>query len=51
MIPKVLTPFFHFRDELIVQEGLVFIGNRFFVPKAMQRSMRELAHPLRAPKN
>ncbi|CAH8560353.1 unnamed protein product [Dicrocoelium dendriticum] len=43
-LPGELTPFFHFRDELIVQDGLIFKGNRILIPKALQRAMTELVH-------
>ncbi|CAH8491041.1 unnamed protein product [Dicrocoelium dendriticum] len=43
-LPKELTPFFNFRDELVTQDGLIFKGNRILVPKAMQRPMLELIH-------
>lgn len=43
-LPKELTPFFNFLDELVIQDGLIFKGNRVLIPKAMQRRMVEMIH-------
>ena len=43
-LPLCLTPFFHIRDELTVQNGLLFRGERVIVPQAMQSKMMKLVH-------
>ena len=43
-VPLCLTPFYHVRDEISLQNGLLFRGERVIVPRAMQRVMMDLVH-------
>lgn len=42
--PCGLRSYFHFRDELNVQDGLVFKGHQIVVPHTMCREIREALH-------
>lgn len=35
-LPAVVTPYFQFRDELVVHEGLILRGDRVFIPKTFR---------------
>ena len=43
-VPETVHPYYNFRDELTVQDQLVFKGKRFVVPAAMRKEMMVLAH-------
>ena len=43
-LPAVLAPYFSFRDEMSVYDGLVFKGERLLIPKQMRSSMKERLH-------
>ena len=43
-VPASLTPYFHIRDELSVQNGLIFQGERVVVPKSMRSTMIQAVH-------
>ena len=43
-LPAVLAPYFSFRDELSVYDGLVFKGERLLISKQMQPKMKEQLH-------
>ncbi|KAK3703041.1 hypothetical protein QZH41_018854 [Actinostola sp. cb2023] len=43
-VPTTLTPYYGFRDELAVHDGLIYRGERLVIPKEMKPMMRELAH-------
>ncbi|KAK2549086.1 Uncharacterized protein P5673_030588 [Acropora cervicornis] len=43
-LPAMLTPYFSFRDEMSVYDGLVFKGERLLLPKRMRRKMEERIH-------
>ncbi len=34
-----ITAFFHIRDELVTQDGLIFRGDRLIIPKSLRRQM------------
>jgi hypothetical protein len=36
-LPPTITPYFHLRDELTTQEGLVFRGDRVVIPKSLRK--------------
>ena len=38
-LPAHVAPYFHFRDELVVQEGLVLRGDRVVIPKAFRKEI------------
>ena len=42
--PMLTIPYYHFRDELSVQESLIFRGERLVVPKHMRKEMLEEIH-------
>ena len=43
-LPAVLAPYFTYRDELSVYDGLVFKGERLLIPKQMRQKMKERLH-------
>ena len=43
-IPAAAAPYFHFRDELSEQDGVIFRGNRAVVPTALRHDMLERIH-------
>ena len=43
-IPAAAAPYFHFRDELSKQDGVIFRGNRAVVPTALRHDMLERIH-------
>lgn len=43
-VPECVHPYFDFRDELAVQDQLVFKGSQLVVPAAMRKEMMAVAH-------
>ena len=43
-VPECVLPYFDFRDELTVQDQLVFKGAELVVPAAMRKDMMAVAH-------
>ena len=43
-VPECVLPYFDFRDELTVQDQLVFKGAQLVVPAAMRKDMMVVAH-------
>ena len=43
-LPATVTPYFHIRDELVVQDGLILRGDRVIIPKALRKEMIEDLH-------
>ena len=43
-IPAQVIPYFHFRDELSVQDGFIFKGERVVIPQSMRRDMLKRIH-------
>ena len=43
-LPLMVKPYFNFRDELSVQDGLIFRGERLIVPKGMRHKIKEDLH-------
>ena len=43
-LPAVLAPYFSFRDEMSVYEGLIFKGERLLILKQMQPKMKQRLH-------
>ena len=43
-IHLLITPYFHFRDELSVQHGVIFKGERAVIPKELRRDMMKRIH-------
>ena len=43
-LPAVLAPYFSFRDELSIYDGLVFKGERLLLPRQMRPKMKERLH-------
>ena len=41
-LPTQLTPYFSMRDELTVQDGLIFRGQRIVVPSAVRPEMKKI---------
>ena len=40
-LPATVTPYFHIRNELVVQDGLILRGDRVAIPKALRKEMIE----------
>jgi hypothetical protein len=43
-LPEQLTPFFSYRDELVVQDALIFKANRVVVPQKLRAEMMTKIH-------
>lgn len=43
-IPATLMPYYGFRDELAVHDGLIYRGERLVIPKELKPMMRESIH-------
>ncbi|CAB4004970.1 Transposon Ty3-G Gag-Pol poly [Paramuricea clavata] len=43
-LPNVVTPYFNIRDEMSIQDGLVFRGERVVIPQAMRSKMLGKVH-------
>ena len=43
-LPAEITPYFSFRDELSVQDGLIIKGNRVVIPWNMRAEIKKLLH-------
>jgi hypothetical protein len=43
-LPAAVGPYFHIRDELVVQDGLILRGDRLVIPKAHRKTMMESLH-------
>ena len=43
-VPVQVAPYFTFRDELTVHDGLVFKGERVVVPVSLRQSFKERLH-------
>lgn len=43
-LPAVLAPYFSFRDEMSVYDGLVFKGERLLIPNRMRPKMKDHLH-------
>ena len=44
MCPTIVTPYFSIRDELSIQDGLIFRGERLIVPQSMRSEVKRLLH-------
>ncbi len=44
LIPERLRPYFHFRDELAVQDGVVMKGDRVVIPQSLRKEMKQAVH-------
>ena len=44
ILPLSLTPYFSFKDELTVQDGLIFKGDRVLVPQSLRSEMLNALH-------
>jgi len=43
-LPEIVHPYFDVRDELTVQDGLVFKGSQLIIPYSLRRRMMEMIH-------
>ena len=41
---KVLKPYLQFKDELLVEDGLIFEGDKLVIPHTMRGGMMQLVH-------
>ena len=44
LLPVVLAPYFSYRDELSVYDGLVFKGESLIIPQQMRQKIKERLH-------
>ena len=42
--PVQVMPYFHYRDELTVQNGIILRGDRVIIPKSMRKDIKERLH-------
>ena len=43
-VPHTILPYFDYRDELSVQDGVLFRGERVLIPASMRKDMKEKLH-------
>lgn len=43
-LPENLIPYFSYRDELTIQDGIIYRGDRIVIPKSLQKEMKERVH-------
>ena len=43
-IPIEALPYFNYRDELTIQDGIIYRGDRIIVPKALRQDMKNRVH-------
>lgn len=43
-VPVEVMPYFHYRDEMTVQDGIVFKGAQIVIPQSLRRETREALH-------
>ena len=43
-VPDRLLPYFSYRDELTIQDGIIFRGERIVIPSSLRKSMKEKVH-------
>ena len=43
-VPMEALPYFNYRDELTIQDGIVYRGDRIVVPKALRKDMKNRVH-------
>ena len=43
-LPEQLSPYYSYRDELAVQDGLIFKGERVIIPLSLRKEMKEKIH-------
>ena len=44
LLPSEILVYFHFRDELTVQDGLIFRGDRVVIPASLRQEIKEAIH-------
>ena len=44
-VPSLAAPYYHFRDELAVTDGLIFRGERFVIHGTMRSEIKKNMHP------
>ncbi|XP_041351023.1 uncharacterized protein K02A2.6-like [Gigantopelta aegis] len=43
-VPPSITPYFDYRDELTVQDGIVLRGERVIIPVSMRKDLKDKVH-------
>ena len=43
-VPQCIVPYYGYRDELTVQDGIVIRGDRIVIPMSMRKEMKEKTH-------
>ena len=44
VIPENIIPYFTYRDELTVQDGIIYRSDRVVIPKSLRKDMKEKVH-------
>ena len=44
LVPEILKPYWNFREELVVSNGIVFKGDKIVVPSSLREVMLKLLH-------
>ena len=44
LVPKEVSEYFNVRDELAVQDGIIFKGQRCGIPKTLRQKVKEKIH-------
>ena len=44
LLPELVVPYFHYRDELAVSDGLIFRGERLIIPKGLRHEIKNDLH-------
>ena len=44
-LPNQVVPYFHLRDELVYEDGIIFKGDRCVIPQPMRSTLEELHRP------
>jgi len=44
MVPELVVPCYNFADELSVQDGMIFKGERMVIPKSLRSEMKQEIH-------
>ena len=43
-IPEIVYPYFDIRDELVIQDNLIFKGPQLIIPAPMRKEMMSVTH-------
>ena len=43
-VPEMVKPYFNYRDELVVFDGLIFKGERLLIPSVLRPEILDITH-------